>query len=59
MGTILTEHPNAALVRREYEAFNNADLETLSELFDKSASWHTWGEAPRRRPRGTRTRPKR
>jgi ketosteroid isomerase-like protein len=32
MSTI-TEHPNATLVRRGYEAFNTADLETLTALF--------------------------
>ena len=34
---------NAALVRRGYEAFNTGDMETLTELFDESASWHTPG----------------
>ena len=43
MSTIIKEHPNAALVRRGYEAFNTADLETLTELFAESASWHTPG----------------
>jgi ketosteroid isomerase-like protein len=43
MSTIVTEHPNAALVRRGYEAFNTADIETLTELFHESASWHTPG----------------
>ena len=43
MSTIVTEHPNAALVRRGYEAFNTADMETLTELFAESASWHTPG----------------
>jgi len=46
MSTIITEHQNAALVRRAYEAFNAADLETLTELFDESASWHTPGRSP-------------
>jgi ketosteroid isomerase-like protein len=32
MSTI-TEHPNAALVRRGYEAFNRGDLEILTSLF--------------------------
>lgn len=45
MSTI-TEHPNAALVRRGYEAFNTADMETLTEIFDESASWHTPGRGP-------------
>ena len=46
MSTIIKEHPNAALVRRGYEAFNTADLETLTELFAESASWHTPGRGP-------------
>jgi ketosteroid isomerase-like protein len=37
---------NAALVRRGYEAFNAGDMETLKELFDESASWHTPGQSP-------------
>jgi ketosteroid isomerase-like protein len=46
MSTIVTEHPNAALVRRGYEAFNTADLETLTGLFDEGVSWHTPGRGP-------------
>ena len=38
-------HENAAIVRRGYEAFNTADIETLTELFDESASWHTPGRS--------------
>ena len=34
---------NAAIVRRAYEAFNTADMETLNKTFDESASWHTPG----------------
>jgi len=45
MSTITTEHPNAALVRRGYAAFHTADMETLTELFDPSASWHTPGHS--------------
>ena len=37
---------NAAVVRRGYEAFNSADMETLSEIFDERASWHTPGRGP-------------
>ncbi len=37
---------NAAIVRRGYEAFNSADMETLTEVFDESASWHTPGRGP-------------
>jgi len=34
---------NAETVRRGYEAFNTGDMETLTEIFDESASWHTPG----------------
>ncbi len=37
---------NAAIVRREYEAFDVGDLETLTELFDENAEWHTPGQGP-------------
>ena len=46
MSTLTTEHSNAALVRRGYEAFNTADIEALTELFDENASWHTPGRSP-------------
>jgi ketosteroid isomerase-like protein len=35
---------NADLVRRGYEAFNNADLATLSSLFHDDCTWHTPGK---------------
>jgi uncharacterized protein len=37
---------NATVVRRGYEALNTADLETLADLFDEHASWHTPGRSP-------------
>ena len=37
---------NAAIVRRGYEAFNKADIATLTKLFDEKASWHTPGRSP-------------
>jgi ketosteroid isomerase-like protein len=37
---------NAAVVRRGYQAFNEADIGTLTELFDESSSWHTPGRSP-------------
>ena len=46
MSTIITEHPNAALVRSAYEAFNTADMEALTEAFDESGSWYTPGRSP-------------
>ena len=36
---------NAAIVRRGYEAFNTADIATLTKLFDENASWHTPGRS--------------
>ncbi len=39
-------HPNAEIVRRAYEAFNTADMETLTETFDENACWHTPGRSP-------------
>jgi ketosteroid isomerase-like protein len=46
MTTIVTEHPNAEVVRRGYAAFNSADIETLMQLMDENASWHTPGRSP-------------
>ncbi|MCJ7436892.1 MAG: nuclear transport factor 2 family protein [Acidimicrobiia bacterium] len=37
---------NAAAIRRGYEAFNTADMATLTEVFDGKASWHTPGKGP-------------
>ncbi len=42
MGTV----ENAQIVRRGYEAFNAGDMQTLTELFDESASWHVPGRGP-------------
>ena len=36
---------NAAIIRRGYEAFNSGDMNTLTELFDESAVWHTPGRS--------------
>jgi len=36
---------NAATIRRGYEAFNRGDMNTLTELFDENASWHTPGRS--------------
>src|SRR3990172_7374179 len=38
-------HENAEIVRRGYQAFNEADMKTLNELFDDKASWHTPGRS--------------
>lgn len=37
---------NAETVRRGYAAFNAADIETLTEIFHETASWHTPGRSP-------------
>jgi uncharacterized protein len=37
---------NAEIVRRAYRAFNEADIRTLTELFDEKSSWHTPGRSP-------------
>jgi ketosteroid isomerase-like protein len=36
---------NAEVVRRGYQAFNEADLDTLTMLIDERAPWHTPGES--------------
>src|SRR3954465_10148455 len=36
---------NVAIMRRAYEAFNAADLDTLTELFDESVVWHLPGQS--------------
>ena len=36
-------HKNAEIIRRGYHAFNTADMNTLTQLFDENASWHTPG----------------
>ena len=36
---------NVATMRRAYEAFNAGDMETLTELFDENAVWHTPGRS--------------
>ncbi len=45
MNTRRLADENAAIVRRGYEAFNTADMDTLMELFDDSAAWHTPGRS--------------
>src|SRR5215212_8636485 len=36
---------NVAIMRRAYEAFNQADIDTLTELFDESIVWHLPGRS--------------
>jgi hypothetical protein len=44
---------NAEIIRRGYEAFNSADMETLTEIFDEGAVWHTPGCSSLAGDRGT------
>ena len=39
-------HPNEELVRRGYEAFNNADVDTLRQLFADTTIFHEPGRSP-------------
>ena len=39
----MTEHPNAALIRRGYQAFNTGDIATLVELFAEDIVEHQPG----------------
>jgi ketosteroid isomerase-like protein len=36
---------NVAIMRRAYEAFNTADLDTLTEIFDENMVWHLPGQS--------------
>ena len=36
---------NTEIVRRGYQAFNEADIDTLMRLFDENASWYTPGQS--------------
>ena len=41
----MAEHPNAALIRKGYQAFATGDMATLAELFAKDILWHEAGRA--------------
>ena len=45
---------DVAIVRRGYEAFNTGDMDTLTDLFEESASWHTPDVSSSRPPTGCR-----
>jgi uncharacterized protein len=36
---------NVAVMRRGYEAFNSADMDTLIEVFDEGIAWHLPGRS--------------
>ena len=46
MGSEMSTMHNAEVVRRAYQAFNDADMKTLTESFDEHASWNTPGRSP-------------
>lgn len=39
----MSEHPNAILIRKGYQAFNTGDVATLMELFDEDVVEHQPG----------------
>jgi uncharacterized protein len=41
----MTEHPNASVLRRAYEAFARRDVATLGELFADNVVWHVPGRS--------------
>jgi uncharacterized protein len=41
----MTADENVAIMQRAYDAFNSADVDTLTELFDESAVWHLPGRS--------------
>jgi ketosteroid isomerase-like protein len=41
----MTADENATIMRRAYEAFNSADIDTLTALFDESMVWHLPGRS--------------
>jgi len=41
----MTADQNVAIMQRAYDAFNAADIDTLTELFDESISWHLPGQS--------------
>src|SRR3954447_8328938 len=36
---------NVAIMERAYDAFNTADIGTLTELFDENVAWHLPGQS--------------
>lgn len=41
----MSEHPNAALVRKGYEAFKRADIEAIREVMADNVVWHEPGRS--------------
>jgi len=45
-GEVMAVHPNEALLRKGYEAFAKADLDTIQGLFADDVVWHIPGKSP-------------
>ena len=41
----MSAEENVAIMQRAYDAFNAADIDTLTELFDESIVWHLPGKS--------------
>ena len=41
----MTADENVAIMQRAYDAFNAADIDTLTELFDENIVWHLPGRS--------------
>jgi ketosteroid isomerase-like protein len=42
----MAEHPNVALLRKGYAAYDSGDLDTINELFADDVVWHVAGRSP-------------
>jgi ketosteroid isomerase-like protein len=45
LGETMAADENVAIMRRAYQAFNAADIDTLTELFDENVVWHLPGRS--------------
>jgi uncharacterized protein len=45
LGETMAADDNVAIMRRAYEAFNKADIDTLTEVFDENMVWHLPGRS--------------
>ena len=39
----MADHPNAALLKKGYEAFSQGDMATITDLFAEDVVWHLFG----------------
>ena len=39
----MTDHPNAALLKKGFEAFSQGDTATITNLFAEEVVWHLLG----------------